>query len=126
MTRKGKGKRKRSLNESVADASFGELRRQLEYKGKLYGCKVVAVDPRYTSQMCSCCGFTKKENRKSQSSFECVSCGFTENADVNAAINILSRGVACDQRETENACGLGKKTVSSRRRQLGKKQEKFL
>ena len=125
MTRKGK-KQKRSLNQSMLDASFGELRRQLEYKGKLYGCKVVAVDPRYTSQECSCCGFVSKENRKSQSFFKCEGCGFVSNADVNAAINILERGIARDLQEMQNACGLGSKPASSRKRRLGKKQEKDL
>jgi putative transposase len=48
MTRKGRGKR--GLNRVVLDAAFGEFRRLLEYKGKLYGCEVVAVAPHYTSQ----------------------------------------------------------------------------
>jgi transposase len=52
----------------------------------------VLVNPRHTSQECSACGCIDKENRKSQSKFVCKDCGFTANADINAAINILERG----------------------------------
>ncbi|HGN1543426.1 TPA: zinc ribbon domain-containing protein, partial [Proteus mirabilis] len=48
----------------------------------------------YTSQKCACCGHTAKENRQSQSKFECLECGYTANADINAARNILAAGHA--------------------------------
>lgn len=48
----------------------------------------------YTSQRCACCGHTVKENRLSQSRFECLECGYTENADINGARNILAAGHA--------------------------------
>lgn len=101
---KGGGSRKRGLNRVVLDAAFGEFRRLLEYKGKLYGCEVVAVPPHYTSQRCSACGHVEKGNRRSQSDFRCLAehCGHEANADLNAAINIL---VAASSSETENACG---------------------
>jgi len=49
---------------------------------------VIKVNSAYTSQECSKCGHTCKENRKTQSLFECIKCGYTE----NAAYNILQRG----------------------------------
>ena len=49
------------------------------------------VDPSYTSQTCSCCGYISKENRKTQETFSCVKCGFEMNADINASINIRNR-----------------------------------
>jgi len=101
MTRSG-GSRKRGLNRVVLDASFGEFRRMLEYKGRLYGCEVVAVPAQYTSQRCSVCGHVDAGNRTSQARFCCLSCGFEANADLNAAINILVAG-SCP--ETQNACG---------------------
>jgi len=52
---------------------------------------VIFVDPKYTSQQCSVCGFISKENRKSQSEFVCLTCGHSENADINAAKNIALR-----------------------------------
>ena len=56
--------------------------------------RLQAVPPQYTSQRCSCCGYVAKGNRASQSRFECLDCGHTENADVNAARNILAAGHA--------------------------------
>ena len=106
MTKSGKGRRKTGLNRALLDASFGEFRRQLEYKAKIYGCDVTAVPPHYTSQRCSTCGHTEKDNRRSQARFKCLKCGFEMNADENAAINILVAG-SCP--ETLNACGAGHK-----------------
>ncbi|HEK2791566.1 TPA: transposase, partial [Proteus mirabilis] len=50
--------------------------------------------PAYTSQKCASCGHTAKENRQSQSKFECLECGYTTNADINGARNILAAGHA--------------------------------
>jgi len=101
MTRSG-GSRKKGLNRVVLDAAFGEFRRLLEYKGKLYGCSVEAVPPHYTSQRCSACGHVDAGNRVSQARFRCLSCGHGANADLNAAINILE---AASSTDSLNACG---------------------
>ena len=50
-------------------------------------------DPRHTSQTCNKCSHVARENRESQAIFKCVSCGHFDNADVNAAKNILVRGL---------------------------------
>lgn len=68
--------------------SFAQLRLFIEYKAKLLGVPVVAVDPAYTSQRCFECGHIERANRKSQSEFFCKVCGHTAHADVNAAKNI--------------------------------------
>ena len=68
--------------------SFGQLRSFLSYKAALAGVPLHLVDPRNTSRMCHVCGHCAKENRKSQASFVCQACGYTDNADRNAAINI--------------------------------------
>src|SRR3989475_6121267 len=68
--------------------SFGQLRHFLSYKAALAGVPLHTVDPRNTSRTCSACGHCAKENRKSQASFVCQSCGYSDNADRNAAINI--------------------------------------
>ncbi|MDQ3250130.1 MAG: transposase [Chloroflexota bacterium] len=60
----------------------------IEYKGRLAGVSVKKVDPRNTSRKCSCCGYTDKANRTSQSKFSCQQCHFSLNADHNAAINL--------------------------------------
>ncbi|WNS78593.1 IS200/IS605 family element RNA-guided endonuclease TnpB [Domibacillus sp. DTU_2020_1001157_1_SI_ALB_TIR_016] len=78
----------RTLSKAISEVSWSEFRRMLEYKAKWYGKKVIAVDPRYTSQKCHSCGHTAKENRRTQATFICVSCGHSENADLNASRNI--------------------------------------
>ena len=87
----GKNVRQKSrLNRAILDTALGKARRNLEYKcGRL-----IEVNPAYTSQTCSQCGHTDKENRKTQARFQCVNCGFVSNADTNAAINIRRLGMA--------------------------------
>lgn len=82
---------KSGLNKSILDQGWHELRRQLEYKMKWKGGIYAEVDPRNTSRECDCCGHTDKANRTTQADFECVHCGYVENADKNAARVILSR-----------------------------------
>ena len=78
----------KAARESIGKWAFLELRNFLEYKAKLFGVPVIPIDPHYTSQKCSICGYTAEENRKTQASFVCLNCGHTENADYNAAKNI--------------------------------------
>ena len=85
---------KSGLNKSILDQGWYEFRRQLGYKLLWQGGSLVEVDDRGTSQTCSRCGHRAKENRLSQSDFRCQACGHEENADVNAARNILTAGLA--------------------------------
>lgn len=85
---------KSGLNRSILDQGWYEMRRQLEYKQLWRGGQVLAIPPAYTSQRCVCCGHTAKENRQTQSKFVCQLCGYTENADINGARNILAAGHA--------------------------------
>jgi predicted RNA-binding Zn-ribbon protein involved in translation (DUF1610 family) len=74
------------------------FRTRLEVKVKARGGQVIPVNPAYTSQTCASCGHVAKENRKSQAEFECVECGHTNNADINAAQNILLRAFTPEQK----------------------------
>jgi putative transposase len=74
--------------------SFARFRMFLTYKAEAKGCKVVTIDPRYTSQTCSRCGYAHRSNRLSQSRFLCRTCGFELNADLNAARNIVRKYLA--------------------------------
>ena len=56
-----------------------------------YGIIITKVNPAYTSQECSKCGYIEKKNRKSQETFICGFCGKKQNADINASKNILAR-----------------------------------
>jgi IS605 OrfB family transposase len=71
--------------------SFFQLRQFLEYKTADAGVKLVVVNSKNTSRMCSVCGYINKKNRRSQSEFKCLTCGHSENADLNAAKNISNR-----------------------------------
>jgi len=91
----GKNVRAKSgLNKAILDQGWYEFRRQLDYKLAWNGGQLVAVPPRNTSRTCPCCGHVAKENRLSQARFECVACGFEENADLVGAINVLRAGHA--------------------------------
>ena len=70
--------------------AFHQLEHYITYKAHQQGIEVVLVDPAYTSQRCSACGYTAKNNR-CKGTFLCRQCGFTTNADVNAAINIRDK-----------------------------------
>ena len=85
------GMSKGNLAKQILDCSWSEWFRQLSYKAEWAGRNFIAVDPKYTSQECSECGFVHKDNRKSQAEFACLSCGHKDNADHNGAVNILAR-----------------------------------
>jgi putative transposase len=97
-------RQKAGLNRNILDAAWAEFRRQLEYKTSAVGGEVIAVNPAFTSQRCAACGHTEAGNRKTQSSFICLACGHADNADVNAAKNILAAGHAVMSERTK-ACG---------------------
>jgi putative transposase len=82
---------KAGLNRSILRNGWSMARSMLQYKAAWRGSTLVAVPPAYTSQTCSCCGHVAAQNRTTQALFECVECGHTENADRNAARNILLR-----------------------------------
>lgn len=78
----------KNLRRTINSWAFYQFKEILCYKTKMNGISVIQVDPRFTSQACSKCGYVNKENRKSQKCFKCLSCGYTHNADINAASNI--------------------------------------
>ena len=87
MTRNG-GSRKKGMNRSFLSASPASIEKMLVYKALLNGNRLAYVPPQYTSQRCHKCGHTHKDNRESQAVFLCTRCGYTGNADENAAVNI--------------------------------------
>jgi putative transposase len=87
-------KAKSGLNRSILDQGWFEFRRQLEYKQAWAGGQVLSVNPRNTSRTCPCCKHISADNRTTQAKFECVECGYAENADLVGAINLLAAGHA--------------------------------
>ena len=82
-----KVKQKTGLNKSIQSTGWGKLEQMLEYK-----TNVIKVSAHFTSQRCNKCGHLDKDNRKTQADFKCLACGHRDNADVNAALNILALG----------------------------------
>jgi putative transposase len=93
---------KSGLNKSILDQGWFEFRRQLGYKLTWAGGQIIVVPPQYTSQACHHCGNVDTASRVTQARFICTACGHTNNADHNAALNILAAGQAV------SACGAGK------------------
>jgi putative transposase len=79
---------KRGLNRAILNVGWHQIETMLAYKT----ASLIKVDPAYTSQTCSSCGTIDSRSRESQASFVCQHCGHRDNADRNAAVNILHRG----------------------------------
>ena len=91
------------LAKAVSDASFSELRRQLEYKTAKTGAKLHVIDRWYpSSKTCSNCGSVKAKLSLKERTYKCEHCGLVIDRDLNAAINIMVAGSAP---ETLNAHG---------------------
>lgn len=82
------GIRHRDAQIAAVDAGWEELRSLLE----AWCYEVIVVDPKYTSTTCSRCRITSPSGARSGVLFRCPKCGFEDDADVNAARNILARG----------------------------------
>ena len=84
---------KAGLNRSITEQTWGIIRNQLSYKAEWAGRELVLVDPRFTSQRCSVCGVVSADNRQGKQ-YSCAECRMTEDADTNAARNILHKALA--------------------------------
>ena len=106
MSRRSKsgGSHKTGLNRAIRDASWSELRSQLEYKAAWYGRNVVVLSQWFpSSQLCSACGQqTGPRGDLAMRSWKCSACGAAHDRDVNAAKNILAAGLAV------SVCGDGR------------------
>jgi len=94
--------RNRCLARAVSDGGFHEFRRQIEYKARLYGARVVLADRWYpSSKSCSCCGVIKPTLALAERTFRCTDCGFEAGRDVNAALNLAAMAAS----SAVSACG---------------------
>ena len=81
---------KAGLNRGILGSAWGIVGDHLAYKTAREGGSLVKVPAAYTSQRCSVCGHVDPKSRKSQAEFVCTRCGWSGNADTNAAINVRS------------------------------------
>ena len=83
------------LAKHIADASWSEFNRQLEYKALWYGRTITRVNPWYpSSQICSACGDRGDKKPLSIREWACIKCGASHDRDINAARNIHTVGLA--------------------------------
>ena len=78
------------LARAIANQGWREIRRQLEYKCAWYGKRLITVNPRKTSQICSSCGFDDGKHTLDIREWTCPNCGTHHDRDINAAKNILN------------------------------------
>ena len=81
------------LAKSIVDASWNQLVQYTTYKAEEAGRRVVFVDPKNTSQLCSNCGEIVPK-KLTERVHRCDHCGYVQDRDVNAAQNILKRALA--------------------------------
>lgn len=90
---KNRQAQKRGLNRVIADAAWGELKQKVKAVAAKSGVLVHEINPKHTSQECSCCGYISPTNRDKEK-FLCESCGWIADADIDAAVVIRARGLA--------------------------------
>ena len=109
-----------SNSRNRAGAAWGTFLRMLEYKCEREGTHFVAVDPRGTTKECSNCGVSTEKPLWVRD-HSCLSCGFEADRDLNAAYNILLRGldqvgvVHPDSLPAETALPTGTDSVPAKR-----------
>lgn len=81
----------RHLSKAIGNQGFYEIRRQLEYKCKWNGIKLIIADRWYpSSKTCSCCGNVKRDLKLSDRTYICEECGLVIDRDLNASINLAN------------------------------------
>ena len=89
-----------NYNRKVKFLGLSSLKQEVEHIARKYCIAVSTVHSSYTSKMCTMCGCIDDGNRLNQEHFECIECGYKDNADFNAAKNIRNRVLVTVLRES--------------------------
>ena len=100
------------LAKSTLDAGWASFLNVLSYKAEEAGTRVIAVDPRNTTQVCSSCGAVPEVKKMlSERVHSCATCGYTTDRDVNAALNILKLGLSLRDETPRVAANVSREAV---------------
>lgn len=105
----------RKLNRILSNCGRGAVEKKLNDLAERYGIEIHEVDPAYTSQTCSCCGYADKRQRQGEK-FHCRHCGRRMHADVNGARNIAQTIGQASEEVAMNAggCSVPRATATGR------------
>lgn len=81
----------KKLNKNISNQGWRMFIHMLKYKSLLYNNNIIEIDPADTSRTCYICKHVDKNSRHGEL-FQCTKCGYINDADVNAAKNILEKG----------------------------------
>jgi IS605 OrfB family transposase len=112
IRKRSKIRKQTKTSRRVHSWSFAQIKSFVAYKAEGRGCTVAGVDPRHTSQTCSCCGHVARNNRRSRGRFVCRVCGFELHADLNAARNIAAKYHASEGRSLAGGLPVNQPIVS--------------
>ncbi len=123
MTRRG-GSRKRGLNREMRFVRHHAIEQRIRNRAEMEGVVLEHVAPHYTSQTCPGCGHTDSDSRVTRDTFRCVSCHYTQQADVSAAIIIGRAGLR--PADTTQEAGPPEAGMAFVRRELDARRGRFL
>jgi putative transposase len=113
---KNRAAQKAGLNKAILNVGWGAVRTLIDYKLRERNKVLVLVSPQYSSQECLACGHIDPANRQTQARFQCVVCGYQNNADLNAS-RVLKQRFLADLRDgTLPEQGKAKKKIAARRK----------
>jgi len=104
---------------AISDSGWSELIRQLDYKCRWYGRKLVEIDRWFpSSKRCNSCGHIVEKMSLNIREWQCPNCGTNHDRDINASKNILAAGLAV------SVCGATVRPEQSKSVKAGAKKQK--